>query len=84
MKKYGVGVVRERLAEALDYADRGVPVIIERRGVRYWLSVERPKKASVKTRKPYLEIVDPAIERGEWTWEWSPGELELGPRRRAK
>ena len=77
MKEYGVAFVRERLAEALDYADKGVPVIIERRGVRYRLSVDRPKKSSRRTRKRYLEILDPAIENGTWTWEWSPGELDF-------
>jgi hypothetical protein len=71
MKKYGVGVVRERLAEALDYADQGVPVVIERRGVRYRLSVERPARAKRRSRKPYLEILDPTIATGEWSWDWS-------------
>lgn len=81
MKKYGVGFVRERLAEALDYADKGVPVFIERRGVRYRLSVEPSRKAAPRPRKPYIEVLDPAIERGEWTWEWSPGTLDLRPGR---
>ena len=83
MKKYGVGFVRERLAEALDHADRGVPVFIERRGVRYRLSVEQPRKAAPKARSSYIEVLDPAIARGEWAWDWSPGGLDLkSPRRR--
>lgn len=81
MKKYGVGFVRERLAEALDYADKGVPVFIERRGVRYRLSVEPTAKSARKPRKPYIEVLDPAIEKGEWTWDWSPGTLAVKTRR---
>ena len=72
-----MGVVRERLAEALDYADRGVPVVIERRGVRYRLSVDRPRTQRKTRQKPYIEIVDPAIEGGEWTWDWAPGTLRF-------
>ena len=64
-----MSVVRERLSEALDEADRGVPVIIERRGVRCRLSVE-PKTAPRKSRrKPRIEVLDPeALEQG-WTWD---------------
>ena len=32
MKRYTVAQVRERLASALDEVERGVPVVIERRG----------------------------------------------------
>ena len=31
-KRYTVAAVRERLADALDEAEKGIPVIIERRG----------------------------------------------------
>lgn len=84
MKKYGVGVARERLAEALDYAEQGVPVVIERRGVRYRLTVERRAKTTRARTKPYLEILDPAVERGEWTWDWTPGRLAFKAQRRRK
>ena len=84
MKKYGVGFVRERLAEALDYADRGIPVFIERRGVRYRLSVEQPQKAAPRARRSYIQVLDRAITRGEWAWDWSPGGLDLKTRRPRK
>ena len=84
MKKYGVGFVRERMAEALDYADQGIPVFIERRGVRYRLSVDQPPKTARKKRTAYIEVLDPQIEQGEWTWGWSPGAMKLHkPRRRS-
>ena len=77
MRKYSVSMVRERLSEALDEAERGVPVVIERKGVRYRLTVE-PTAAPAKKarRKPLIEVLDPAILDG-WTWEWSPGTLTL-------
>jgi antitoxin (DNA-binding transcriptional repressor) of toxin-antitoxin stability system len=81
MKRYTVSLVRERLSEALDEAEKGVPVIIERKGVRYRLAVDKPAPAR-KARRPQIEILDPAVADGEWTWEWKPGGLKLkGPGR---
>ncbi len=74
MKRYSVSQVRERLAEALDQADKGVPVVIERKGVRYSLKVDRPARR-VGKRQPMFEILDPAVEAGQWTWDWQPGAL---------
>ena len=85
MKTYTVGMVRERLAEALDDAQAGRPVFIERRGVIYRLSVEPPATGARPRRaKPAIEVLDPAIDRGIWTWDWRPGAkgLRLGTRRR--
>ena len=70
MKRYTVGALRRRLADALDETERGMPVIIERRGVRFRLSVEAPK-ARRKTRRSLIEIVDPAVLAGRWNWEWT-------------
>ena len=79
-KRYNVAVVRERLADVLDEAERGVPVIIERRGVRYRLAVEPPTRRRTR-RAPRLEILDPAIAAGEWTWNWSPRGVKLRAKR---
>lgn len=78
MKRYSVAVVRERLAEALNEVDRGVPVIIERRGVRYRLTREpaRPRKT---TRAPVIEHADADVVAGQWSWNWAPGGLEFAP-----
>lgn len=70
MKRYTVAVVRERLADALDQAERGEPVFIERRGVTYRLSVETPKRRRSR-REPAIEVLDPAVSEGQWTWAWS-------------
>jgi hypothetical protein len=80
-KRYNVAVLRERLADALDEAERGIPVIIERRGVRYRLAVESPTRPRTR-HAPRIEIVDPAIGAGEWTWAWSPGGMKFRAKRR--
>ena len=54
MKRYTVAHVRERLADVLDEAEQGNPVVIERRGVRYVLAVEstpqrRSKRSAIET-----------------------------------
>ena len=83
MKTYSVTMVRERLAEALDDAQAGHPVFIERRGVIYRLSVE-PRTKTPRSGKRSIEVLDPAIERGSWTWEWpaTGKDLRLRTRRR--
>lgn len=81
MKRYTVSVVRERLSEALDAAERGEPVFIERRNVQYRLLLDTPKTRR-KRREPLFEILDPAVAEGQWTWDWSPGHLKFRARRR--
>jgi hypothetical protein len=73
-------MVRERLSEALDAADRGQPVFIERRGVTYELTV---RKAPARRKKAarQIEVLDRAIIDGNWTWEWQKGDLRLRTRR---
>jgi hypothetical protein len=81
MKRYTVAVVRERLAEALDDAERGVAVIIERKGVRYRLAVEKPASPR-KARRSHIEILDPAVSSGHWSWDWTPRGLTFRGKRR--
>jgi hypothetical protein len=82
-KRYTVAAVRERLAEALDEADKGIPVIIERRGVRYRLTVEPSEARPRGKREPRITIVDPTVRRGDWTWDWTPEGLALHAKSRA-
>jgi hypothetical protein len=84
MKRYSVALVRERLAEALNEVDRGIPVVIERRGVRYRVTRE-PEQKRQSSRKPVIEHADRQIVSGEWSWEWAPGGIQLAgtkPRKR--
>jgi hypothetical protein len=82
VKKYSVAMVRERLSEALDYAHSGEPVFIQRKGVTYRLSREPSKRTPKKAPKPKLEILDPSITDGQWTWDWSGGGVEYRARKR--
>jgi hypothetical protein len=74
-KRYTVVQARERLASALDEAERGVPVIIERRGVRYELSLASAPKPRRGRRAVRIEVLDPAIDAGEWSWSWTSRSL---------
>jgi antitoxin (DNA-binding transcriptional repressor) of toxin-antitoxin stability system len=81
-KRYTVAHVRERLSDALDEAERGVPVFIERHGTRFQLSLA-PEKAPRTARTPKIEILDPAVAEGRWTWEWTPEGVKFrSPRKR--
>jgi hypothetical protein len=83
VKRYTASVARERLAEALDHADRGIPVVIERKGVRYRISRERQGPRTHRTRKPRLEIIDRAVADGQWTWEPGPSGFAFRRQRRS-
>jgi antitoxin (DNA-binding transcriptional repressor) of toxin-antitoxin stability system len=81
-KRYSVTQVRERLSDALDEADQGIPVIIERRGTRYLLALAPASRPTGTTRrKARIEILDPAVERGDWTWASTPKGLAFRGRR---
>ncbi len=82
-KRYTVAAVRERLADALDEAEKGIPVIIERRGVRYRLTMEPSAPRRTGKRRPRIQVLDPAVQRGEWTWEWTPDGLVVTGQPRA-
>lgn len=83
MKKYTVAVARERFAQALDAAQRGEPVYIERKGVTYRLIVEKRARPAGR-RSARIEVLDPAVEAGQWSWDWSPGRLAFREPRRAR
>ncbi len=81
VKRYSVAMVRERLSEALDAAEQGKAVFIERRGITYALTVRRPAARRRKGR-PQIDVLDPAlVTSGEWTWDWKGSGLTLRTRR---
>ena len=82
MKRYTSSQVRERLAEVLDAAERGEDVIIERRGVRFAIRAEGRTRSTRRPRRPLIDIIDPAVADGEWTWTFRPRGLTFAPRRR--
>ncbi len=73
-------MVRERFAEALNDADRGEPVFIERRGVTYELTVRKSPSRKKKAVRQ-IDVLDKAIVEGNWTWAWEKGDLHLRTRR---
>ena len=68
MKRYTTVLLRERLAEALDAAERGEGVFIERHGVTFILQPHNVKKRTRPRPAPVIELVDPSVEAGAWTW----------------
>jgi antitoxin (DNA-binding transcriptional repressor) of toxin-antitoxin stability system len=82
MKRYTVSAMRERFAEALDEAERGVPVIIERKGVRYRLAVDKSTSSRKSRRSGHIEILDAAVADGSWTWNWTSRALAFRGKRR--
>jgi antitoxin (DNA-binding transcriptional repressor) of toxin-antitoxin stability system len=81
MKRYTVAEVRRRLAEALDSAEQGHAVVIERRGVRFRLDAVPPRRRR-SARRIVIEYVDPVVDSGQWSWTWQEGALRLASRRR--
>ena len=81
MKRYTVAQARERLADVLDEAERGGSVVIERRNVQYVVQAKRaPRQA--RTRPSVIETLDPAVESGQWHWDWSAAGAKFSSRRR--
>lgn len=71
MKRYTVAQLRERLADVLNDAERGIPVVIERRGIRYVLQAERTTRRR-RSRRSVIETLDPVVAQGQWQWTWTP------------
>lgn len=80
-KRYTVAQVRERLSDALDEAEHGDSVIIERRGVRYQLTLAPEAKPRREKGRSRIEILDPSIDAGQWSWSWSGRALAFRARR---
>lgn len=82
MKRYTAAQARARLSDALNDAEAGTPVVIERRGVRFSLVRESsaPEGSPPPKRSSLVEILDPAVERGQWTWAPARGRLRFTAR----
>jgi hypothetical protein len=81
-KRYTVAHVRERLSDALDEAERGMPVYIERRGKRFRLSLATGKPHRRAARKPRIEVLDSAVAAGLWSWDVTAKGLKFRSRGR--
>jgi antitoxin (DNA-binding transcriptional repressor) of toxin-antitoxin stability system len=83
MKRYTAAQARQHLSDVLDAAAAGESVIIERRGVRYTVTAARTQKKSGR-RGSVIDILDPAVAAGQWTWTPAPGGVRFSPRKRAR
>ena len=82
MKRYTAATARQQFSLLLDAAERGETVLIERRGVRFRVHTERPSAPKRTPRASVIEIVDPAVVAGEWTWEWEPKGIRFAATKR--
>jgi antitoxin (DNA-binding transcriptional repressor) of toxin-antitoxin stability system len=82
MPRYSTAQARQHLAELLNAAEAGEPVVIERRGTRFVLRADSPKaRHRSPARRVRIEVVDPAVRDGRWTWAWDRRGLRFSARR---
>ena len=72
MKHLKVAEARARFGEILDEAERGVPVFIERRGVRFKVIADVAASSETAPPPDPFGYVDPAVMTGNWTWKLGP------------
>ena len=61
MKRYTAAQARQRFAEVLDAAERGQPVLVERRGVSFVVQAQRVRRLRGQRRKSLILYLDPAV-----------------------
>jgi antitoxin (DNA-binding transcriptional repressor) of toxin-antitoxin stability system len=83
MKHMKVAEARARLGEILDEAEKGAPVVIERRGVRFRLVAERQPPSAV-SKTAVFDFVDPAVITGQWSWKAGATGVTFAPRRKRR
>lgn len=76
-----VAEARARFGEILDEAEKGTPVTIERRGVRFRVVAEPGETAPSGTRALF-DYVDPSVMSGQWTWKAGAKGLAFSRRKR--
>jgi hypothetical protein len=65
----------------LNQAAGGQSVTIERGKLRFRLVLDETRRAP-RTARPVIEILDPAVANGDWTWR--PGRAGLAFKQRTK
>jgi antitoxin (DNA-binding transcriptional repressor) of toxin-antitoxin stability system len=79
-----VAEARARFGEILDAAEQGLPVVIERRGVRFRLVAEVAAR-STKEDAAIFDFVDPAVMSGQWTWRANEARgVQFAPRKKRR
>jgi hypothetical protein len=67
MIRYTASEARRELFRLLDSVEKGEEVILERKGIRFRLLLDRVSKDEEKPVKR-LEVVDREVLSGQWTW----------------
>ena len=83
MKYLKVAEARERFGEMLDTAEGGQPVFIERRGVRFKVSVEPVRRSGGIEGSPF-DFVAADVMTGRWTWTTGSKGLRFVPRKKRR
>jgi antitoxin (DNA-binding transcriptional repressor) of toxin-antitoxin stability system len=83
MKHLKVAEARARFGEILDEAEKGTPVVIERRGVRFRVVAE-PTRTPAGSTTALFDYVDPLVMTGQWTWKAGARGLAFAPRRKRR
>lgn len=78
-----VAEARARFGEVLDEAEKGTPVFIERRGVRFRVIAE-PGEPSTTDNAALFDFVDASVMSGQWTWKAAAKGLAFSPRRKRR
>lgn len=83
MKHLNVAEARARFGEVLDEAEKGEPVSIERRGVRFRVIAE-PHSPSRGKKTPLFDFVDRDVMAGQWTWSLGARGLRFVARKKRR
>jgi antitoxin (DNA-binding transcriptional repressor) of toxin-antitoxin stability system len=83
MKHMKVAEARARFGEILDEAEKGAPVVIERRGVLFRLVAEPLRRPAV-SKTAVFDFVDPAVATGQWSWKTGTTGVTFAPRRKRR
>ncbi|MGB8295946.1 MAG: hypothetical protein WCG85_11010 [Polyangia bacterium] len=81
MSRFTASQARQNFARVLDQAAGGQSVTIERGKLHFRLVLDEKRRAP-RTARPVIEILDPAVADGDWTWR--PGRAGLSFKRRTK
>jgi antitoxin (DNA-binding transcriptional repressor) of toxin-antitoxin stability system len=84
MKDLKVAEARARFGELLDEAEKGRPVSIERRGVRFRLIAESAGASRRSKTTPLFEFVDASLADGQWSWKPGPKGFAFAARRKRR
>lgn len=82
MSRYTATQARQNFARVLDQAATGRPVTIERGKLRFRLVLDG-KRRGHSPAASVIEILDPVVAGGNWTWQSGKTGLLFRPRTKA-